>query len=268
MKIEKVIFTIDDNPHYKGFWKSISKHYKQKMDMDPVLFVIGDASSIDHSSYDSTNGEVRIVDKIDGVPTIIQALIGKFYFTGTEPNTTWMIGDLDLYPLQKEHFINRIKNIDDNSYVHLNPYAYGENWREDIYGLAGYNHVAKGITFQEELNFKNKTFQEVCYEILSSDKFGIKFYKINENKENRMASPDHGWFCCEEMYTGNLLRESSKLIEIPPAGPYFRIDRSDMKYDTQWIRSGKYIDFHAPRPYEEYSSEIENILSFFPEAYD
>jgi len=42
MKIEKVIFTIDDNPHYKGFWKSISRHFKKNMGIESklLLFVL------------------------------------------------------------------------------------------------------------------------------------------------------------------------------------------------------------------------------------
>ena len=100
------------------------------------------------------------MDKIEGIPTIIQALIGKFYFTKTEPDTTWLIGDLDLYPLQQFHFKEYIKDIDEDKYVHLNPYAYGTGWRNSINGLAGYFHVAKGRIFEKELNFVGKSFQE------------------------------------------------------------------------------------------------------------
>ena len=179
MKIDKVIFTIDDNPHYRGFWSSISRHYKERMGILPVLYVIGDKDSVDIDLYDKTYGEVRFFSKVDNVPTIIQALIGKFYLTVFEPETTWLIGDLDLYPLQQYHFKDTIKDIDENSYVHLNPYAYGINWRDKFQGLAGYFHVAKGEVFEEELNFKNKSFEDVCLEIYNSDKFGIKFYNLS-----------------------------------------------------------------------------------------
>lgn len=141
MKIDKVLFTIDDNPHYKGFWSSISNHYKNRMGINPVLFIIGD--KVDIKSYDSSNGEIIVIPKIKDIPTIIQALIGKFYFTNTEPETTWLIGDLDLYPLQQKHFKNTISEIDENLYVHLNPHAYGKDWRNKINGMAGYFHVVK-----------------------------------------------------------------------------------------------------------------------------
>jgi len=260
MNIEKVIFTIDDNPHYKSFWFSISKHFKEKLNFNSKLFIIGDNPDI--SSYECEHGEVEFIKKIDGVPTIIQALIGKFYFTLTELETTWMVGDLDLYPLQNYHFKNRIKDISDDKYVHLNPYAYGKDWRNRLDGLAGYYHVAKGKIFKEELKFVNKSFEDVVMEIFNSKKWGIMFHNINSNPENRMASSDYGWFCSEEMYTGELLKNSNSLVELPPInGNYERIDRSNMIYDVNLIKSEFYIDFHSPRPYESHKNVIEHILS-------
>lgn len=266
MVIEKVIFTIDDNPHYMGFWASISKHYKTRMNITPVLYVIGDKNNINIKKYTVEYGEVRFHEKIEEIPTIIQALIGKFYFTIYEPNTTWLIGDLDLYPLQQFHFKQNIKNIDDNFYIHLNPYAYGVNWRNNINGLAGYFHVAKGTTFSEELKFKEKTFKDVCSEIFNSNKFGIKFYNnLGVSNESISASKDYGWFCCEEMYTGFLLKNSEKLIELPPLNnSYNRLDRSNLVYNETSLLNGEYIDFHSPRPYEDYSNFIENIVSKIP----
>jgi hypothetical protein len=261
MKIEKVIFTIDNNPHYKGFWSSISKHYNQKLKIKPKLFIIG--RNVDVDSYDSSNGEIEVIESIEGIPTIIQALIGKFYFTITEPETTWKIGDLDLYPLQRYHFFERIQDISDDKYVHLNPWAYGKDWRNTIYGLAGYFHVAKGKVFETELNFKNKSFEDVCKEIYQSDKFGIKFHNIPANRENENASENYGWFCAEEMYTGHILKNSTNLIELEPIeGNYNRLDRSNMIYNTADIEKGHYIDFHSPRPYESHFSEIEKIISY------
>lgn len=261
MKIDKVIFSIDDNPHYKGFWSSISRHFNQRIGIRPKLFIIG--KDVDISSYDVTNGEIELVPPVEGIPSIIQALWAKFYYVKTEPETTWLIGDLDLYPLQKNHFVDRIKDISDDSYVHLNPYGYGKNWREGYNGLPGYFHVAKGRVFTEELGLE-RSFEEIVKGIYNSNKWGIKFYNIQENNENRMASPDHGWFCCEEMYTGYLLKNSKKLVEVDPEGGYKRIDRSDMRYNIEDIGKSMYIDFHSPRPYESHSEEIEKIVSSFP----
>lgn len=261
MKIDKVLFTIDDNPHYKGFWSSISKHYKEKLKITPKLFIIG--NNVDVSTYDSRYGEIEVVPKLESIPSIIQALIGKFYFTITEPETVWKIGDLDLYPLQQYHFKDRINEISDDKYVHLNPHAYGANWRNKINGLAGYFHVAKGKVFESELKFTGKSFLEVCNEIYKSNKYGMKFHTHTASSENVQASPDWGWFCCEEIYTGDILRNSTNLVEVLPVlETYNRIDRHNMVYDSNKIAENFYIDFHSPRPYETHMDEIEKIISY------
>jgi hypothetical protein len=260
MEIQKVIFSIDDNPHYKAFWNSISKHFKTKLNIVPKLFIIGDNVDVDY--YKNEYGEIEVVRPIKDIPLIIQALWGKFYFTNTEPDTTWLIGDLDLYPMQRYHFKDKISSISDDSYVHLNPYAYGVNWREGISGLAGYFHVAKGKVFIEELQL-NRSFEETVNTIFNSNKYGIKFYNVTPNTENTMASKDWGWFCCEEMYTGNLLKNSKVLVELPPDNSYNRINRTDMVYSKELAEKGYYIDFHAPRPYEKHSDTIEQILDLF-----
>lgn len=258
MKVEKVIFTIDDNPHYKGFWSSISKHFKTRLGMDCKLFVIGDENT-NMSEYAVEHGETEFVQKIDGIPTIIQALMGKFYFTITEPDTTWMVGDLDLYPLQSRHFIEGIKDVPDDRYVHLNPHAYGVEWRGGHQGLAGYYHVAKGSTFKDELGLT--TFKDFCNAVYQSQQYGIKFHGQEGGEINKAASKDDfGWFCCEEMYTGHLLKDSRKLVEMRPEGwAYLRIDRSDMRWNILFLENQLYIDMHAPRPYERHEIMIETI---------
>ena len=45
---------------------------------------------------------------------------------------------------------------------------------------------------------------------------------------------------------------------------YIRLDRSHMIYDLNNIKLGRYIDFHAPRPYEQYMSIIESIVENIP----
>ncbi len=267
MKIQKIIFTIDDNPHYKGFWKSISTHYKTRLGMDCKLFVIGDKST-DMSEYEVEHGETEFIQKLDNIPTIIQALMGKFYFTTTELDTVWMVGDLDLYPLQSYQFIDRIKDVSDTMYVHLNPYAYSVNWRSRFEGLAGYYHVGKGSTFKKELRMT--TFEDFCNAVYKSNQYGIKFHGQSGGEINRKASKDDfGWFCCEEMYTGELLRDCKKLVELPPILPnfpwlpsaYHRIDRSDMRWDHEMLQNQGYIDMHSPRPYEDHQKVIEKIIA-------
>lgn len=254
MKINKVIFCCDNNPVYVGFWDSISERFKD-LGFKTKLFLISNNSQ-DINNFSQKNGEVIHVQQLENIPVIIQALMGKFYFTKFEPDTTWLIGDIDLYPIRKSFFSNNnIEKIDDQKYIHLYANAYGNDWKNKINGLAGYYHVAKGKTFEKELKF-DCSFEEVCNRILKSNKYGIKFYGSFGNSDNRSASPkDWGWFCCEEMYTGDLLKNNENFIEFN-CDHYPRIDRNCI-FDS----NVDYIDFHSPRPYNENKDKINKILN-------
>jgi hypothetical protein len=163
MKIDKVIFTCDDNPAYSGFWKSISKHFLDKLNIKSHLFLIGD-DCLKAKDYKTEYNEVTFVKKLKTVPSIIQALWGKFYFTKTEPETVWMVGDLDLYPLQSDWFTTNIQEFSNDAYLHLNAFGYSKEWWNNKQGLPGYYHVAKGKTFEKYLNLSS-TFEEDCKHI-------------------------------------------------------------------------------------------------------
>ena len=46
MKLDKVIMSCNDNPYYSDFWPLVSKVWKEKIGIDPVLVYVGDASNI------------------------------------------------------------------------------------------------------------------------------------------------------------------------------------------------------------------------------
>ena len=265
MKIDKVIFTCDDNPAYAGFWASISKHFKNKIGLNSHLFVIcEDENRI--SAYSQDNGQVTFIKKLPKIPTIIQALWGKFYFTSTEPETTWMIGDLDLYPLQRNWFTTNIEKYSEESYLHLNGHAYGVDWHKNSSGLAGYYHVAKGKTFKEYLEMRS-SFQDDCEYIFESRKYELQ-NSAAPHDWAKSASSYWKYFCCEEKYSAEILSKiKDKIITIPwPNNDMskYRICRSNMNYDSNNISKEFYIDFHAPRPYEDYEKIINDIILKVP----
>lgn len=268
MKIDKVIFTCDDNPAYAGFWASISKHFAKKMAMKSHLFMIGDDEN-KTKMYSTDYGQVTFVKRLPEIPSIIQALWGKFYFTKTEPNTTWMIGDLDLYPLQKWWFTTNIEKYREDSYLHLHGTGNGKEWWNDKRGLAGFYHVAKGKVFEEYLEFR-PTFEEDCRYIYESGKYGLDPSNPAHQWAHE-ASPYWKYFCCEEQYTGEVLsKRKDEVVCIPWPCENFnskRICRSTgLVHDPNLLSSGWYIDFHAPRPFEKYETEINAIISKVPDT--
>lgn len=267
MKVQKVIFSCDLNPQYTGFWNSISKHVDQFLGLESQLICLGDPSRL---GFSDKHGELKVVPRLEEYPGILQALWAKFWFTCEEPETTWLVGDLDLYPLQKKIFLNNCDHLHEDSYAHLSPAAYGELWHTyspKIHpGVPGYYHVAKGKTFKEMLELHD-TFREAIHFMYNAGRFGIKNQEVDMYAgEVSRRIPHWEWFGAEEHYSSELLIKKKDLIINAGVSKHMRVDRSNgCFYDLSTLKSGGYVDMHSNRPYEDNSQQIERILEIVRE---
>lgn len=214
MKIDKVLFSCSEA--YAPWWGIQSKIWKTKFGIHPVCLLYGDKQKCNMSEE---YGEV-VENRFDpSLPNIIQIQFSKFYYPKTEPDTTWIIGDMDQIPLQTEYFLDGIDKIADDIYVHLN-YTLTAQMRAGIrpdgypgmsadsfvklggavnggYDLPGHYHVAKGKSF-EKLFFNDKTFEEVLRYVMESKRYGF----TTEESQKSLNKDIHGAFwVAEESYT-------------------------------------------------------------------
>jgi hypothetical protein len=277
MKIDKILFVSDSNMTYLGFWNSVSKYYKTRFGLDCKLFFIGEKNSENEKHLSEDYGEVEIVKPLDNIPVIIQALWAKFWFTQTEPDTKWLIGDIDLYLLNKEYFENTIDSIPDDLYGHINGQT---NWGEGS-DLPGYFHCGSGKKFKEYMQLSD-SFEEDCLYILNSKKYGILYngligglWKNLESAPDRIKDkPDYGFICCEEnLSTERLFKFKYKIKAIPYPENLTRLETeyatvgqqtpSDYDFNRIFNLDNKdvYIDLHSPRPYSIFGERIEKVIS-------
>lgn len=256
MKIDKILFTCNENAEYIDFWNSISKHYNRH-GFNCKLFFLGDKSKYQISDQ---YGEVEQIQPVSNVPTRIQALWGKFYFTSTEPNTNWLIGDIDLYQINFK-FFDTFNYIPSNcGYAHIHEHGYGP-WRAGVHDLPGYYHLAKGSTFTELFNL-HETFEQQVLMIKDSRKYGIGF----NGKGWTMEGVDWEYQCCEENLSSEIIRKHEKELNFfgRTMGGY-RLDRQNIHGNinkiTSDIKSGAVFDMHCPRPYNTHKDRIELIAS-------
>jgi len=279
MKIDKILFVSDSNLNYLSFWNSISKYYKNRFNLDCKLFYIGEKNEENEKYLSEDFGEVEIVKPIENIPIIIQALWGKFWFTQTEPETTWLIGDIDLYLLNKKYFEDCMSKIPQESYGHINANGYkaGNWWENTLAGIPGYFHCAKGKKFKEYLEFTD-SFERDCLYIYESKKYGILYNGIIRNEESAPQrvkdKENYGFICCEENLTTERLKKyKDDIISITYPTNLVRLETNyalsglttPENFDFSGIFNSNYkdfyIDFHAPRPYTIFGERIEKIIS-------
>jgi hypothetical protein len=251
MKINKVIFGVDDNPLYGDFWPIQAKLVKEVLGAEPVLFHITNKSS---DFYNDGHGLVKKIDK-DTCPGIITSFISqvvRMYATKYFPDEICMPSDIDMLILNKEWFTEQIKDISDNDLVIMDSKAYDlerpecrahNESCENRYPIC-YN-IAKGSTFNKILN-TDRPFSQYVYE--------LSLLKL-------------GWGT-DELYFGDQIHTKNHGINIiklirnytTPWAAERRINR-DILYDKNHLKTGYYIDFHCPRPYSDYKIEINKIIN-------
>lgn len=263
MKIEKVLFVSDENTNYLSFWNSMSRHFKERLGLEPKLFFLGSIKNVDKELLSEKYGEVEAVSPIDGVPIIIQALWGKLWLTQKEPETNWLIGDIDLYPLNLKYYTDAAEKIPEGSYAHLNANGYkaGEWYNVPWLGLPGYYHFASGKKFKEMLELTDDFEQEIKF-IYECKKYGAKFKGIHipERVTNTIKN-GYEYICCEEhLSTERLIPKKEEIFCYTYPKHMIRIENPS-QFNFRNLEN--IIDFHCPRPYTSYSMAVENILDSF-----
>ena len=244
MKINKVILSSDSNILYIDFWESVSKVWKEKFNIDPILLLV----SNDNIDMDQTYGKVLRFNIIEELPIYLQTLWIRYWATSLFEDDICIISDIDMYPLSKQYFIDQIKDIDDDKYVHINPcyQSYGT--------LPSCYHIAKGSLYKEILNLHDK------WEDSINHLFNLN---IGRDPGGVLSSKNH-WFA-DEIYSSNKIfnykEENPDKIKFLYREEGRRIDRSSWFYDEDKLSEGWYYDSHSIRPYDRYEELIQKMIS-------
>jgi hypothetical protein len=229
----------DDNPMYADFWPLVSRVWKEKLNIEPVLAYFG------NKPMSEKYGTVIQFEPFYDVPISLQTLWVRYYYPSLEPDDVWIISDIDMFPISSYYFIDKIRDIDPEKYVHLNPCI-------ESYGLIpSCYHVAKGSKFKEVFDLPDNWKESL--DLVATSGFG------------RTINGNALWFADEEYATHkiNNFKKKDDIIFLPREGGQngYRIDRDRWKYDETLAKDGIYFDSHSIRPYSKYKNEIDKLVS-------
>jgi len=117
MKIDKIVFSSSElfSP-----WWNIQAPIWRNMGIEPVCILWG---KIENTDMNPELGEIIEKEFNLDLYESFQITWSKFYHPSTEPKKTWIIGDMDLVPLQSKYFIEYLEDLPNDCYTHL---AYAE----------------------------------------------------------------------------------------------------------------------------------------------
>jgi hypothetical protein len=251
MKIDYAIVSSDTDPYYLEFWPIVSRIWKVKFNITPVLFLVHDNPSV---RVTEEYGKVVYFKPVDGVPIHIQAQCSRYWYPQFEPDATWITSDIDMLPISKRYFIDSIRDIPNDKFVNMNA-------RQVALFPCCYN-VATGKTFKEVLGLTDDYSQY----LRETNWLDIKYDHTPQNRGVLMR-----FWGADEAHCNRKVREfpdQSKFVltkrhDRPPRDTCpLRVDR---QYWDRWnpsqVESEFYIDAHLPRPYSKFKPEIDRLVS-------
>ena len=290
MKIDKVVFSTSEE--YSGFWNIQSKVYKEALGIEPVCLLFGKK---ENTNMTEEYGTIIEREFIEDLPKVIQITWSKFDFPKTEPDTTWMIGDIDMIPLQRYYFTEHISDAKEDAYLHLNLAGISLPRRGSLDAfitegseahcrergsyntgadLAGHYHVSKGSNFIKVFDL-DRPFKEQIEYITSAHRYGLGpagQAKKPEGIDEVMNGGSYYW-CAEESYSSERIWNAMTAKEIVFGGYCYhnslnRVDRStwnndikEYQYDPGRLGNGRdIVDIHCERPYEKQEEALNRII--------
>jgi hypothetical protein len=285
MKIDKIVFSCSEPEEYSSFWNMQSRLWN-KMGIEPVCLLYGKKANTDMTEEFGT-----IIEKetVEGIPWVMQLTCSKFHHPTTEPDKTWIIGDMDMIPLKKAHFTTQIEGSADDHYLHLNASGISAPRLGDRNGflsqgsqchakhqgrnggadLPAHYHVAKGSKFN--IFFQGRTFLEQMRFVVDSHEYGMGPME-GQPRENAEKNPYWYYWLAEENYTSELLWNSITSGETKFDAYHYhnsndkeRVDRSawsDGRQDYTYNPNNaqRFVDVHCVRPYKRTKAAVERLI--------
>jgi hypothetical protein len=254
MKIDKVIFSCDDNGDYRKMWELTSKICKLTLGVTPVLFhLTNEYSDFYHDEY----GIIKKIKASPNIPTSFQSQLYRLYGSRYFMDDNIMMSDIDMLSFNREYFFKQIEDVNENSLVIYESDAYDLS-REDCQNMYALNRypmcyvLGKGSTFIKILDI-NCDFDEFCEKVHDFN-FGY----------------DLPIFHRDECYIGKKINKNLNEIDIVKLKRGIenvwnyprRINKDDYQHVNYDLISNKtYIDFHLPNDYLNNLEIIDKITN-------
>lgn len=244
MKPDLVIHSSDANPFYLDFWPLVSKVWKLRFAIEPILVFIGGDDVVISEEY----GRVIRLKPIPDVPIYLQCQWVRFWIPSQFPDKVCLLSDIDMFPISRRYFIDQLANIPDSKYVHLNP---NHQFIPVCY------HVAKGSLFTHVLGLDADWGRSI--RALYSRNLGHDC--STQDPSNPILKGKIQWGADEEYTTTKLRAYSDPSIFVFLTRTHRRLDRSYWNWTPREIEEDCYADAHSIRPYSVYSRDVMDLVN-------
>lgn len=243
-RIDRVIVALTENPTYTGFWNYVAEIWHTKFHVKPTLMFYGSDTEFTACRRRSTGrGELVHLPRVEAVTLNRNrewaCTWGLFYGAAQYPDEVCMLTGIDQIPLGGA-FFDRVKAFPASDYI----VSFADH---------NGNPTARATTFPSSHHIGlGRRFQEI-FEI--NPNWPTEVQKVFAARTRYRLEPD-GWGL-DEAYSSEILHNKPEgvrlLTNFVRLFAPLRLDRSQTKitqFDFNAIRSGRYAEWHADRPFE------------------
>jgi hypothetical protein len=274
MKIDKAIFGVD-NSYFLEFWPIQAKICKEILGIEPVLFYVCDEES---DFYHDGHGLVKKIKKIGSINTGLLACIVRMFGSKYFPDEVCLTCDLDMLMINRDYFIEQVKEYSEDSLVIYSSDSYDLN-RPEVIELF---ENEKFPFIQEMYNYPyNAAKGKIFNKILNTD---CTFEDFVNRHSNYKPGYKLMWMI-DEFYFADCVNNKNHGVEVlklrrgytSPWKADRRIDRHnfpvkleyqneieaqlrDGVYQIDLLKKGYYIDVNCCRPYIKYKQSIDDLI--------
>ncbi len=230
MMVDYVVISSDDNPMYKDFYPIVAKRW---MDLGYKTYYVNitDENQIIENEF----GIIHKIKALDFVSTGFQSQVVRLFCCNLFDGVM-LTSDIDMLPINGEYFSSKLGDLTDDNVVIYSGQPYGNvPYYPMCYVLSHTNN------FRKYLDIEGMSFEDYCKLLLS---YG------------------EAWNTDENFLYDKLENHKEKLLIMNDRDFSRRIDRGVWRYHINLLKEGHYIDSHMLRPYSQYKSYIDELVSY------
>ena len=264
MKIDRVIFCLNDNPIYTGFWNPFSRVWKQKYDIHPTVIFVGTPESLERNNLSEEWGDIIRLDPVEECivdPTQDWSTTwALFYGASLFEDEVCLTMGIDQLTLSNGFFdfLLNTEEIDNDKYVIAHSGAYRQ------YNMSHYPsawHIAKGGLFKKVLKIDSDWRREINRVFAARGNYATlpeNFWALDELHSSAMI----------DQYLNDRNAEAENNTDILFFPNLFqqhwnpkRLDRGrTLEYNVKDLQAGEYTELHSPRPFEDNEKYLLKLI--------
>jgi len=266
MKIDRIIFCLNNNKLYTDFWNPFSEVWRRRFDMVPTLMFVGTQEELNSSNLSTKWGEIYRLDPIKSAivdPNMDWSTTWAFFYGPTMfSDDVCLTMGIDQLSLTSRifNFLQESEALTDDKYIIAMADAY-KNFLPDVYP-SGW-HIAKGSTYKKILGI--------------DDSWETEVKKVFTYRNDYPTLPSNYW-ALDELHSSkiinnyNLKNKDSEVVRLRLFHDVLvprRLDRGGrLGYSIDILKAGGYSELHSPRPFKDNEQYITGLIQALLEGID